>query len=189
MIGFTEIADKIIGDLLRTQGFVRVGYEQDLVFFESASCTLAAGYDSQRSYEVFIGLNRCNATRGPDFSFDEIIRAASVPADRQPMGYAACDEKSIRQLLQTIAALLEEYCLPLLRGEHSAWSKLESQRDADATQYAMNNRMRLALNDASEAWHVKDFAKFIEIIGPLRANLGTSERAKLEYAERMLHLD
>ena len=189
MIEFTAIVDEILGDLLRTQGFVRVGYEQDLVIFESASCTLTAGYDSQRSCEVFIGLNRCNATRGPDFSFDEIIRAASVPAGLQPIGYAVRDEKSIRHLLQTMAALLAEYCVPLLRGDYSAWSKLESQRDADATQYAMENRVHFALNGASEAWRAKDFAKIIQILGPLRAKLGASDRAKLEYAERRLRHD
>ena len=189
MIEFTEFVDEILGDFLRGQGFVRAGYEQDLVIFESASCTLTAGYDSQRSCEVFIGLNRCNATRGPDFSFDEIIRAASVPAGLQPIGYAVSDEKSIRHLLQTMAALLAEYCVPLLRGDYSAWSKLESQRDADATQYAMENRVRLALNGASEAWRAKDFAKIIEILGPLKAKLGASDRAKLEYAERRLRHD
>jgi hypothetical protein len=189
MSEFTEIADEVLGDLLRKQGFLCVGKEHGQVIFESATCTLIAGHDSHRSNEVFIGLNRRDASRGPDFNFEEIIRAASVPAGLQPTGYAVRDEKAIRHLLQTMAALLAAYCVPLLRGDYSAWWKLESQRVADVTLYAMENHVRLALNRASEAWHAKDFAKVIEILGPVRAKLGASDRAKLEYAERRFRGD
>ncbi len=189
MSEFTEIADEILGDLLSTHGFVRVDKMHDLAIFESETCTLTVGHDSQRSSEVFMGLNRRDGTRGPDFNFDEVVRAASVPSGLQPMGYAVRDEESIRHLLQTMAALLATYCVPLLRGDYSAWSKLVSQRDADATNYATENRVHLALNSATAAWHAKDFEKIIEILGPLRPMLGASDRAKLEYAERKLRDD
>jgi hypothetical protein len=186
MSEFTEIADEILGDLLSTHGFVRVDKVQDLAVFESATCRLTVGHDSQRSSEVFIGLNRRDRECGPDFNFEEVIRAASVPAGLQPTGYAVGDEKSVRHLLQEMAALLTAYCEPLLRGDQSAWSKLVSQRDADATHYASENRVRLALNSATAAWHAKDFEKVIEILGPVRSMLGASDRAKLDYAERKL---
>jgi hypothetical protein len=189
MSEFTEIADEILGDLLSTHGFVRVGKEHDLSIFESATCTLTVGHDSQRSSEVFIGLNRRDGMRGPDFNFSEVLRAALVPPGLQPTGYAVRDEKSVRHLLQTMAALLATYCVPLLRGDCSAWSKLESQRDADATHYATENRVRVTLNGATEAWHAKDFAKIVEILGPVRPMLGASDLAKLEYAERKLRND
>jgi len=186
---FTEIADEALGDLLNAHGFVLVDKEHDLAVFESATCTLTVGHDSQRSSEVFIGLNRRDGTRGPDFNFSEVVRAASVPSCLQPTGYAVRDEKSVRHLLQTMAALLATYCVPLLRGDSNAWSKLELQRDADANQYATENRVRLALNGATGAWHAKDFAKIVEILGPVRAMLGASDLAKLEYAERRLRDD
>jgi len=183
---FTEIADEVLGDLLGMHGFVRVDKVRDLAMFESATCTLTVGHDSQRSNEVFMGLNRRNGTCGPDFNFSEVIRAASVPSGLQPMGYAVRDEKSVRHLLQTMAALLATYCVPLLRGDYGAWSTLISQRDADAVHYASENRVRLALNGAIEAWHTKDFARIVEILGPVRPMLGASDLAKLEYAERKL---
>jgi len=189
MSEFTEIVDEVLGDLLNTHGFVRVDKERDLAIYESASCTLAVGHDSQRSSEVFIGLNRRDATRGPDFNFGEVVRAVSVPSGLQPMGYAVRDEKSVRLLLQTIAMLLAAYCVPLLRGDYSAWSKLVSQRDSDAAHYATENHLRLALNGATEAWHAKDLAKVIELLDPVRPMLGASDRAKLEYAERKLRDD
>ncbi|MBK6348410.1 MAG: hypothetical protein IPF50_00690 [Proteobacteria bacterium] len=183
---FTEIAEDVLGDLLGALGFVRVDKAFDLAIFESATCTLTVGHDSQRSSEVFLGLNRRDGTYGPDFDFGEVVRAASVPSRLQPTGYAVRDEKSVRSLLQTMAKLLAAYCVPLLRGEGHAWSKLVSQRDA--TRYADENLVRLALNDAIEAWHVKNFAKFIEILGPVRHLLGASDLAKLEYAEQKLHI-
>jgi len=186
MSKFTEIAEEILGDLLSTHGFVRVDKELDLVIFESATCTLTVGHDSQRSSEVFLGLNRRDGTREPDFNFVEIVRAASVPSGLQPTGYAVRNEKSVRSLLQTMAALLATYCVPLLRGDYRAWSKLVSQREADATHYATENLVRLALNGAAEAWRVKNFARIIEILGPVRPLLGASDLAKLEYAERKL---
>ncbi len=189
MSEFTEIADEILGDLLRTCGFVRVDKVQDLAVFESTSCTLTVGHDSQRSSEVFIGLNRRDGTCEPDFNFGEVVRAAAIPSNLQPTGYAVRDEKSVRHLLQEMAALLTTYCVPLLCGDRSAWSKLVSQRDADAAHYATENRVRLALNSATAAWHAKDFEKVIEILGPVRPKLGASDRAKLEYAERKLRDD
>lgn len=189
MSEFTEIAEEILGDLLSTHGFVCVDKVQDLAVFESTTCTLTVGHDSQRSSEVFMGLNRRNGTCEPDFNFGEVVRAASVPSGLQPTGYAVRDEKSVRRLLQEMSSLLTTYCVPLLRGDRSAWSKLVSQRDADATHYAIENRVRLALNSATAAWHAKDFEKVMEVLRPLRPMLGASDRAKLEYAERKLRDD
>ena len=186
MKAFTEIADEILGAILSAHGFVRSTKEHDLATYESGMCTLTVGHDSQRSGEIFIGLNRRNAARRPDFGFDEAIRAASVPADLQPTGYAARDEKSVRHLLQTMATLLATYCSPLLHGDEAAWSRLSAQRDADVSRYETENRVRQALNDATEAWHSKDFAKVVDLLGPVRSALGTADRAKLEYAERNL---
>ena len=186
MKAFTEIADEILGAILSAHGFVRSTKEHDLATYESGMCTLTVGHDSQRSGEIFIGLNRRNAARRPDFGFDEAIRAAFVPADLQPTGYAARDEKSVRHLLQTMATLLATYCSPLLHGDEAAWSRLSAQRDADVSRYETENRVRQALNDATEAWHSKDFAKVVDLLGPVRSALGTADRAKLEYAERNL---
>jgi len=183
---FAEIADETLGALLKAHGFVVVARERDLAEYESTACTLAVGYDSQRSCEVFIGLNRRDGARGPGFGFDEVIRAASVPANLQPMGYAARDEKSVRHLLQTMATLLTVYCVPLLRGDEAAWSQLVTQRSADAARYANDNRVRLTLNSATDAWRARDFAKVVELLDPVRHMLGTADRARLEYAERKL---
>jgi len=183
---FTDIADEILGAMLNAHGFVRSAKEHDLAMYESGVCTLAVGHDCQRSSEIFIGLNRRNAAHGPDFGFDEAIRAASVPAGLQPTGYAARDEKSVRHLLQTMTALLATYCGPLLLGDEAAWSRLIAQRDADVTRYATENRVREALYDATKAWHAKDFAKVVDLLDPVRSALGTADRAKLEHAERKL---
>lgn len=186
MIEFSDIVDEAIGRMLNAHGFVRTAKEHDLATYESGVCTLAVGHDSQRSSEVYVGLNRRNAVHGPDFGFDEAIRAASVPAGLQPSGYAARDEKSVRHMLQTMATLLATYCGPLLLGNEAAWSRLISQRDADVTRYATGNRVRQALSDATKAWHAKDFAKVVDLLGPVRSVLGTADRAKLEHAERKL---
>jgi len=186
MSEFTLIADEILGATLTAHGFVRIAKEPDLAMYESTACKLAVGHDSQRSSEVFIGLNRRDAARGPDFGFDEVIRASSVPACLQPTGYAARDERSVRQLLEIMAKLLATYCVPLLRGDEGAWSRLVTRRDAEAARYATENRLRLALNGATEAWHAKDLATVVKFLDPVRTMLGTADRAKLEYAERKL---
>ena len=183
---FTDIVDEILGAILNAHGFICSAKKRDLVMYESGACTLTVGHDSQRSSEIFISLNRRNATHGPDFGFDEVIRAASVPTGLQPTGYAARDEKSIRHLLQTMAALLATYCEPLLVGDEAAWSRLIVQRDADVTRYATENRVRQALNDATDAWHAQDFAKVVGLLDPVRSALGTADRAKLDHAERKL---
>jgi hypothetical protein len=177
---FPEIADEMLGDALKAHGFARVAEDRDFVEYESVACTLAVGYDSRRSNEVFVGLSRRNRAHGPDFNFCEVIRHL------QPMGYAAIDEKSIRHLLQTMAMLLTSYCLPLLRGDEDAWSQLITQRNTDAARYAADSQVRLALNDATDAWRARDMAKVVELLGPVRLMLGTADRAKLEYAERKL---
>ncbi|MGB7903698.1 MAG: hypothetical protein WCF43_03325 [Steroidobacteraceae bacterium] len=186
MSEFAVIADEILGTTLTAHGFVCVAREPDLAMYESAACTLAVGHDSKRSSEVFIGLNRREAACGPDFGFDEVIRASSVPASLHPTGYAARGEESVRQLLEAMAKLLATYCVPLLRGDEGAWSHLVTQRDAEAARYATENHLRLALNGATEAWKGKKFAKVVELLDPVRTMLGTADRARLEYAERKL---
>jgi len=183
---FSDIVDETFGKGLNAHGFVRSTKQRDLVKYESRLCTLAVAHDSQRSGEVFIGLNRRNAAHGPDYGFDEVIRAASVPASLQPTGYAARDEKSVRKLLRNMAELLATYCAPLLRGDEAAWSRLIAQRDTDASRYAIENRLRQVLNIATEAWHAKDYAKVVGLLDPVRSALDTVDRAKLEHAERKL---
>lgn len=186
MSQFKDIVDEILGSVLLSCGFVRVTQDRDLVTYQSSACSVNVGYDSQRSGEVFLGLIGHDKLRGPAFGFDEVIRAASVPAEACPSGYAARDEKSIRRLLQTMAKLLEAYCMPLLRGDESAWIRLEAQRNSDVDRYAVETSLRLALSRATEAWRAKDFAKVIELLGPVRHLLGAADQAKLEYAESKL---
>ena len=118
-----------------------------------------------------------------------MVSAAKVASGVQTTSYKVGNETSVRRLLQEMSALLTTYCVPLLRGDRSAWSKLVSQRDADAAHYAIENRVRLALNSATAAWYAKDFEKVMEVLGPLKPMLGASDRAKLEYAERKLQDD
>ena len=60
---------------------------------------------------------------GALFNTDDILAVS---------GYVARGENSARQLLETMAKLLATYCIPLLRGDEGAWSRLVTQRDADA---------------------------------------------------------
>jgi len=183
---FTEIADEILGPTLNAHSLVRSFKERDLAIYESRNCTLTVCHDSQRSGEVFIGLNRRNAAGGPDFDFDEAIRAGSAPVGIRPTGYAARDEKSVRHLLQNMATLLAMYCAPLLQGDEAAWSRLIAQREAEVTRYAFENHVRQAMKDATRAWLEKDYAKVVDLLDPVRSALGTADRAKLEHAERKL---
>ena len=160
--------------------------ERDLVTYESTTCTMSRGLRQSALKRGFPWTEQARIAHGPDFGFDEVIRAALVPASSYPSGYAAHDEESIRHLLQTMADLLEAYCMALLRGDDAAWLRLMTQRDTDAARYAAENSLRLALSGATEAWHAKEFAKVIELLGPKRHLLGTADQAKLEYAEGKL---
>ena len=73
MSEFTEIVEEILGDLLSTHGFVCVDKVKDLAVFESTTCTLTVGHDSQRSSEIFMGLNRRDGTCEPEFNFVEVV--------------------------------------------------------------------------------------------------------------------
>lgn len=181
---FTAIADQLLGTLLKELGYAAADAGETSCVYRSAVCELIVGYDSQRSFEVYLTLARRSQVDEPPFSSDEIFRSSGVPACEMPDGYFRPDADGQRTLLIQIRQALATYCGPLLAGDETAWSQLAQQRETDAAIYQESTQLQRAQSLAARAWQEKDYARFIEYLSPFRSLLRQADRARLEYAAK-----
>lgn len=184
MTDFERIVCDAFTKILRAYGYRLVRSQPTRVTFDSRDRSVVVQLGAHGSSEVTVGLRSLTADHGPDFSFDEMLEAMTVPIDLRPAGYAVSSEDSLRDLVGMMADLLSKYCGPLLNGDAVAWSRIALQRQVAASEYAKETALRQCLNEAAHAWQQKEWRKYVELLDASRALLSKTDLAKLEYAER-----
>jgi len=184
MTDFEKIVNDAFTEILRAYGYSLVRSKPTRVTFDSRDQSVVVQLGVHGSSEVTIGLRSLISDHGPDFSFDEVLEAMAVPSELRPAGYAVSSEDSLRQLVEKMADLLSHYCEPLLNGDEVSWSRIASQREAAARDYAQKTALRQTLSEAADAWRQKRWRMYVELLDKSRALLSEADLAKLDYAER-----
>ncbi len=189
MTDFVRIVTDAFAEILPAYGYHLTRTQPTCITFDSPNQSVVIQFGKYGSSEVTIGLRSLMTDHGPDYSFDEILEAMAVPIELRPKGYAVSSEDSLRYLVERMSYLLRDYCGPLLYGDASAWSRIASQRDSAASDYAKETAFRQSLNEAGYAWQKKEWQQYVDLLGASRTMLSEADLAKLEYAERRARSD
>jgi hypothetical protein len=180
---FASIIGPAFQFLLDSFGFQRVLATETSVRWESPAVFVTCNYDSGRSFELTVEIGQ--KAGGPDrpFNYGEFLRSQAVPEADWPSGYAALTPDAVRTLATTLARLLSDYGRPLLTTNIEAWNRLTDLRERECREFASQQELRYARQDAEAAWKAKDFRRFILCLTRFRDVLEPSELAELKYAE------
>jgi len=155
-------------------------------------------FHGRSSYELGIEIGRWVEVDGrlveEKFTLGDVI---ALGHDLSAVGYRSYTATSKEQLVRSIAQLADwtqRFGSQALRGEPTVFDSLRAQ-GAQQSQTTLEGwraqRLRAA---ASEAWRRKDWGRVIDAYSEMDAELGSvelkrSERARLNYAQKMLTRD
>lgn len=185
MITYFSIRARNAFGFLTKHGFQIIEDEYASVVYRSSVCEVTLFYDDQRSFEVSLNIARLYPVDKPSFSFEEILRAQSVPKNEWPTGYSARTLDDAALLVEQMAKIFRAYAIQLIEGDTYAWKRIEDQRKIDCLNYAKETRLNHARSQADAAWAKRDYARVIVALESVDVVwLSKSELAKLTYARR-----
>ena len=93
------------------------------------------------------------------------------------------DPLSVSSGLESIADLVKKCCRPFIRGDPSAFSKMEERDAGDAKKFTDEIVLRPLRIQAEEAWSAKDYPRYCEIAEKIGCGLTNAERRRLSVAK------
>ncbi|MEI7862460.1 MAG: hypothetical protein WCJ21_07510 [Planctomycetota bacterium] len=169
--------------LLDSFGFKCIVATKTFVRWESPAVFVSCNYDFGRSFELSVEIGQKAGNPERPFNFGEFVRSQAVPEAEWPSGYTAVTPDAVESLAVKLARILSHYGRPLLTDESKAWNRLTDLRDRECCEFALQQELRYAREDAKEAWKAKDFRWFIQCLAQYRGVLEASELEKLKYAD------
>lgn len=155
-----------------------VRYESDVAF-------LNISFDGIRSFEVGVDIGqREPVTRESSFSLGELVRLRDPTANTNVDGLQVKDQMGLEHALKLLADLASRYGQEAFLGDVELFKELAELRDRECQIYARNRDLRIAREDAQDAWAHRDYAKLIQIYGAIEVHLSPAERKKYEYSKK-----
>ncbi len=180
---FASIAGPPFHSFLESYGLKCVSATETFVRWESPTIFLTCNYDFGRSFEMSVEIGQKKGGPERPFNYGEFVRSQAVPKADWPSGYTALTPDAVKTLATKLARLLSDYGQPLLTNQSGAWSRLTDLRERECREFALQQELRYARQDAEEAWKAKDFHRFILRLSRFQDVLQPSDLAKLKYAE------
>lgn len=188
-----RFSDKVLStfDFLSSKyGFHCVKKEQFFVRYESAKVFINLIFDGTRSYELGIGIGQKGITSGKheqSFSLGEVLRCIEAPKHRAFDCVQVTTPELLSKFLFAYAELLDRYAKDLITGSESFFRRLSKCRDKECDAYEIETQLRQIRPLADEAWRNKDYAKFTDLLSPIKKHLSGSELKKFKYAKEHLY--
>ncbi len=171
--------------LLQDGRFNVVERAESQVRLESELVTITFDYLPARGYELVIGFTFRRADI-PDiipFNLGEVLREYNAG---EPHSLTLIQTRSLDEIglaVRQVCEVLVSKCAAVLNGELTAFESLRARRTIESANYTMRVRLSSIQQQADEAWHAKDYARYSNLLSGLESVLSESERRKLDYAK------
>jgi hypothetical protein len=104
----------------------------------------------------------------------------------QHVMFQVSSREGVQEFVLKVAALVEKYAIPFLRGKEDAYcAALESRAKRYADEVKDGN-LRVVRSRADVAWQANDQAQVVELYDSIREDLTEVEVKKLAYAEQQV---
>jgi hypothetical protein len=172
---------------LRDLRFRPVQREMTFVRYESSKVFVNV-YHGRASFEMGVEIGRLSQA-------DERLTLSSIVAlagaekaegfGRHVM-FQVSSREGVQQFVPKLAALVQKYGPPFLRGDDDAYCEALKARALAWAQYQKQVTIDQSREKAEPAWHAKDYVRVVELYQAMREDLTQVEAKRLAYAERRL---
>lgn len=185
-LGFTDAVlshFKFLSDF----GFLPVKEKVTFVRYESPEVFVNV-YHGRASYELGVEIGRLNEPQKKLHIFTIVHWAGAAEAEGfgKHVMFQVGTREGIQEFVPKLAALVKKYATPLLRADESAFRSALEFQAKQWVAYEKEVRLRDLRTRAEAAWHAKDYARVVELYGPVREELTEVEAKKLAYAEQQV---
>jgi hypothetical protein len=182
---FAEMVEENFS-FLQEHEFKRLQSEPTFVRFESRRSYVNV-YHGRRSFEIGleIGLLGAGSDEIPH-SMSEIIRLVEPEKLAEYRDYGAHTAEDVAEGVRGLAARFRRYVDAGILDDAGFFERLRESHKAAVDDYWKKGELTQARRELDAAWHAKNYAKVVEVLEPLRADLTSTELKKLEYAKKEL---
>lgn len=147
-------------------------------------------YHGRGSYQMGVEIGR-NRDEGLMLPLPWIVKWAGGPEEEEfekRTMFQASSRESVDKLMPNMAALVQKYAVPFLRGDEQAYARAWEEMRREGVLYSKEMRLRQARDRAEAAWHTKDYEQVVRVYEPVEEDLTKSESMRLQYARKQLTL-
>lgn len=165
---------------LQRWGFALTRREATLARFESDRVFLNV-YHGRSSYQLGLELGRLSG--GDAYSLYELLRALA-PADIERARCQTTDAEVLARCLASVAAIIEQHCEALLRGDGNAFAALSAAVAPHRKAITLDAQFGAIIDRADKAWESKDFSEAIALYEKSAPALDETRMRRLEYLRK-----
>jgi hypothetical protein len=183
--GFARAVQRHLIDPLGDLGLTVVSRSDFSVRFEGDGVFVQVDYDSMRSHELELWVGQVELPE-PPFSLGDLLSSTDCPRDQVARIdlMQVSDEATLDRKLAMCAELLWVYGGPFLRGDVFAFAGASARRSDKASIYTARLVTGATIDKADAAWRRRDYDRVYDLLAPIRADLDTVRRRRLDLAER-----
>jgi hypothetical protein len=158
-----------------------------LVRYES-SAVFVNVYHGRASYELGVEMGRLKKPDAKVSIFDAVRLAGAEKTEGfgQHVMFQVGSQEGVREFVPKLAALVKKYAIPLLRGDEDVYRAALELRAKRYANEVKEGGLRAVRGKADAAWHAKDYARVVQLYGPIHGDLTEVEAKKVAYAERQV---
>jgi len=170
---------------LATYGLRPVHEEITFIRFESVVVFVNV-YHGRASFELGVELGRLNNPDEKLSLYDVIAWAGAENAEGfgQHVVFQVSNRKGVQEFVPKLAKLVQQYAVPFLRGDASAYQAANELQSRRGNEYIKEVNLSPIRAKAEAAWHSKDYAQVAKLYSSMREDLTPAEAARLSYAAK-----
>lgn len=172
---------------LNDGGLRPVQQEMTFVRYESPEIFVNV-YHGRASFELGVEIGRLREPQSKLTLYDIVAWAGAEKGEGlgQHVTFQVSSREAVQEFVPKLAELVKKHAGPFLRADDAAFDSAFEIQSERAKNYAKNVNLSQMRKKADAAWHAKDYARVIELYGPVRDDLDEVETKKLSYAEQQV---
>ncbi len=172
---------------LHDLGFGPVQEEVTFVRYESPSVFVNI-YHGRSSFELGVEVGRLEEPREAITLYDIISWAGALNAEGfgQHVMFQVSSPKGVQQFVSKLASLVQQYGMPFLQGNYTAYKEVLEARSHAAADYEKQVQLLDLRRRAEAAWEAKNFAEVVQLYSSMKPHMTTLEVKRLDYAEKQV---
>ena len=156
--------------------------EATFVRFESSAFGVNV-YHGRRSFEIGLEIESTRSLT-ETYSTPEILRLVDKKEADQYKYYATHTPQGVAEGVRLLAELFQRCVAAGILEDNQIFSRLQTQRQEIAAEYALQVELRHAHRKIEAAWSAKDFLQVVKILAPFHwGSIMPAELKKLAYAQ------
>jgi hypothetical protein len=180
-LGFVSATKKAFLFLTEEYGMRCVKSNAEFVSYKSDKVFLRIWHEPL-SYELYVRIGLVSRNKETSYGLEDVLEMVLGIDHNVTTFYQASTLNKVENSVSDMANVVKKYYQPFLRGQRESFALLATVATARAEKITKNLMLQQMREKASLAWQKKNYSKVIEIYGPYRSELTSSEVKKLEYS-------